>query len=219
MTVQNILRGALCLAALGASARSASAVQISEVLYDAAGADNGKVFVELYGVPGTPLTGYSLEGVNGGDGAVGPTLALTGAIPADGFFVVADTDGTATQVPNADLVLNFDFQNGPDSIVLKNASGTVIDALGYGEFGPTDVFAGEGHAAPGAAAGQSVARFFANRDTNDNLADFGLLDVPTPGTGPLASVPEPDGAVLLALGLFGLALAPRRRAQRPSAVR
>jgi hypothetical protein len=187
---------ALALAA-GLAAPEARAVVISEVLYDAAGTDNGKVFVELWGTAGTSLEGYKLEGVNGGDGTVGPTLTLSGAIPADGFFVVADTDGTATQVANADLVLNFDLQNGPDSVVLRDV------------FGATDVFAGEGHAAPGAAAGQSVARVFANRDTNDNAADFVLLDVPTPGSGPLAA-PEPSLAAVLGLALGGLGALRRR---------
>jgi hypothetical protein len=119
-------------------------------------------------------------------------------------------------VANVDLVLNFDLQNGPDSVVLRDALGNVLDSLGYGVFGATDVFAGEGSPAPGAAAGQSVARLFANRDTNDNAADFGLLDVPTPGTGPLAA-PEPGLAAALALGLG--ALGALRRANSPSAVR
>ena len=87
----------LLAAALGAGlwTHDARAVQISEVLYDATGSDNGKVFVELWGAAGTSLDGYKLEGVNGGDGAVGPTLTLSGVIPGDGFFVVGDTDGTA----------------------------------------------------------------------------------------------------------------------------
>jgi len=210
-----ILLGAALLAA-AAPPPGAAAVQLSEVLYDASGTDNGKVFVELWGAPGTSLEGYTLEGVNGADGAVGPTLSLSGAIPADGFFVVADTDGTATQVENSDLTLNFDFQNGPDSVVLRNALGEVLDALGYGVFAATDVFAGEGHAAPSAVNGQSLARFFANRDTNDNLADFGLLDAPTPGTGALA-VPEPGALLLLAFTAFALSAA-RRRSRSPSAV-
>ncbi len=209
---------AALLAAAGLPAAEAAAVQISEVLYDAAGTDNGKVFVELWGAPGTSLDGYTIEGVNGADGAVGPTVTLSGAIPADGFFVVADTDGTASQVANVDLTLNFDFQNGPDSIVLRNAVGEALDSLGYGVFGATDVFAGEGHAAPGAAAGQSLARFFADRDTNDNLADFGLLDVPTPGSGPL-SAPEPSAAVVLALVACGRGAVRRPRTASPSAVR
>ena len=210
-----ILLGAALLAA-AAPPPGAAAVQLSEVLYDASGTDNGKVFVELWGAPGTSLEGWTLEGVNGADGAVGPTLSLSGAIPADGFFVVADTDGTATQVENSDLTLNFDFQNGPDSVVLRNQLGQVLDSLGYGVFGATDVFAGEGRAAPSAVNGQSLARFFANRDTNDNLADFGLLDAPTPGTGALA-VPEPGALLLLAFTAFALSAA-RRRSRSPSAV-
>ncbi|HTO56038.1 MAG TPA: lamin tail domain-containing protein [Myxococcota bacterium] len=200
----------------GLVAGEARAVQISEVLYDATGSDNGKVFVELWGAAGTSLDGYKLEGVNGGDGAVGPTLTLSGAIPADGFFVVGDTDGTASQVANVDLTLNFDLQNGPDSLVLRDALGNVLDSLGYGEFGPTDVFAGEGHAAPGAAAGQSLARLFANRDTNDNAADFVLLDTPTPGSGPLAA-PEPSALITLACALGAIALG--RGPRSPSTVR
>jgi len=202
--------------AAGLAAPTARAVQISEVLYDATGSDNGKVFVELWGAAGTSLEGWKLEGVNGGDGAVGPTLTLSGVIPGDGFFVVGDTDGTASQVANVDLTLNFDLQNGPDSVVLRDALGNALDSLGYGAFGPTDVFAGEGGAAPGAAAGQSVARVFANRDTNDNAADFGLLDVPTPGTGPLAA-PEPGAAAALAVALCALG-ALRRDSASPSAV-
>jgi len=212
------LCAAALLAAAGLPAAEAAAVQISEVLYDAVGTDNGKVFVELWGAPGTSLDGYTIEGVNGADGAIAPTITLSGAIPADGFFVVADTDGTASQVANVDLTLNFDFQNGPDSIVLRNALGEVLDSLGYGVFGATDVFAGEGQAAPGAAGGQSLARFFADRDTNDNLADFGLLDVPTPGGGPL-SAPEPGAAVVLALAACGLGAVRRPRTASPSAVR
>ncbi|HKC52966.1 MAG TPA: hypothetical protein VKF60_19420 [Myxococcota bacterium] len=204
------LLSAALAAAAALQAPAARAVQLSEVLYDATGVDNGKVFVELWGAPGTLLDGYVIEGVNGADGAVGPTLALSGAIPADGFFVVGDTDGTATQVANVDLTLNFDFQNGPDSVVLRNALGQVLDSLGYGVFAATDTFAGEGSAAPGALAGQSVARLFANRDTNDNAVDFGLLDVPTPGTGPLA-VPEPNAAIALVLLACGLGTLRRPR--------
>lgn len=214
MKLNHLLLLSAALVAAAALPTRAAAVQISEVLYDATGTDNGKVFVELWGLPGTSLEGYTLEGVNGADGAVGPTLALSGAIPGDGFFVVSDTDGTATQVANSDLTLNFDFQNGPDSVVLRNQLGQVLDALGYGVFAPTDLFAGEGHAAPGAVNGQSLARLFANRDTNDNLADFALLDVPTPGTGALAA-PEPGLAVLLALGAFALSAV---RFRSPSAV-
>ena len=208
---------ALALAFGSLSSTPAGAVQISELLYDAIGSDNGTVFVELYGEPGTSLEGWRVEGVNGADGAIGPIVTLSGQIGSDGFFVVADSDAGATQVVNADQLTNFDFQNGPDSVVLRDALGNLLDALGYGLFGAADIFAGEGSAAPDGAAGQSLARLFANQDTNDNLADFALLDVPTPGTGPLA-LPEPGAAAPLALFVCALCLA-RRRIRIPLAVR
>ncbi len=51
---------------------------------------------------------------------------------------------------------------------------TVLDALGYGDFAPEEVFAGEGAAAPDAPAGSSLARRFANADSDDNLSDFSV---------------------------------------------
>lgn len=192
------------LAVLAAPSAARALPVISEVLYDAVGSDNGLVFVELYGTPGTNLDGLVVEGVNGSGGGVGPSLTLTGAIPADGVFVLADDagDGTAA-VPNADLVLNFDLQNGPDSVLLRDEIG-VIDALGYGAFAADDVFAGEGAPAPDAPAGSSLARRFADVDTDDNAADFAVLDAPTPGSVVLTPIPEPSSALLAALGLAGL---------------
>jgi hypothetical protein len=188
-----------------------AATVISEALYDAAGTDNGNVFVELYGTPGTVLDGVSLEGVNGSDGSVYLTLPLTGVIPGDGVFVVADDAGDGSSlVVNADLVVNMDFQNGPDSIVLRDAAG-ILDALGYGDFSG-GVFAGEGTAAPDAPAGSSLARLDPLADSNDNLSDFTVLDTPTPGSVPVSSVPLPPALALFMSGIGGLLAVSRRRA-------
>jgi hypothetical protein len=85
---------------------------LSEVFYDAAGSDDGLGFVELHGEPGTSLVGFTIEGVNGANGAVTHTLVLAGVIPADGIFVLADAAGDgASLVTDADLVLNFDFHS------------------------------------------------------------------------------------------------------------
>jgi len=56
--------GVLLLLALAAPV-AAGTITISEVLYDASGSDDGKVFVEIYGEGGTELTDVYLEGVNG----------------------------------------------------------------------------------------------------------------------------------------------------------
>ncbi len=200
---------------IGASLLLAVAAQalpiLSEVYYDAPGSDDGQSFVELAGLPGTSLEGYVLVGINGSNGAEGPTIVLSGSIGANGLFVVADrTSDGSTTVVGADLLANFDFQNGPDSVLLRQGE-TVVDALGYGVFGPGEIFAGEGMAAPDVSAGSSLARLFANVDTDDNASDFVVLSMPTPGTASFAPVPEPTAAMLLGLGLIGLAVGGRPR--------
>jgi len=207
----------LCSASALAAAPANALPVISELLYDAVGSDDGHGFVELYGAPGTSLVGMRIEGVNGSGGAIGPVLTLSGSIPADGFFVVADDlAGGPTLVADADLVLSFDFQNGPDSVVLRSAT-SILDALGYGVFGPGEFFAGEGNPAQDVPAGSSLARVFANVDTDDNARDF-VGSPPTPGSAALAGVPEPHSVGLLASGLSALAWQSRRRA-RPRCTR
>jgi hypothetical protein len=188
-----------------------AATVISEALYDAAGTDNGNVFVELYGTPGTVLDGLSLEGVNGSDGSVYLTLPLSGVIPGDSVFVVADDAGDGSSlVGDADMVVDMDFQNGPDSIVLRDDAG-ILDALGYGDFSG-GVFAGEGNAAPDASAGSSLARLDPLADSDDNLSDFTVLDMPTPGSVPVSAVPLPPALALFLSGIGGLLAVSRRRA-------
>jgi len=209
--MQRTFRWAVTLLLATSPTGADAAALISEVLYDAVGSDNGLSFVELYGEPGSSLDGLVLEGINGADGSAGPTIALSGVFPADGIWLLADDVGDGTSlVPGAHLIANFDFQNGPDSIVLRNADG-ILDAVGYGVFGVGEVFAGEGNPAVDVPAGSSLARRFANVDTDDNAADFIELSVPTPGYAPLDAVPEPQTAALLAAGLLGLAWSARGR--------
>ena len=211
MNMRRISQLGLEIGAILWVAVSAQALPIlSEFYYDAPGSDDGQSFVELSGLPGTSLEGYVVEGVNGSNGAVGPTIVLGGSIGASGLFVVADlmSDGS-TMVVGADLLANFDFQNGPDSVVLRQGV-LVADALGYGVFAPSDVFAGEGMAAIDVSAGESLTRLFANVDTDDNANDFVVSSTPTPGTANFAAVPEPASAMLLGLGLAGLAAGGQR---------
>lgn len=206
--------GWLSLTLLAAPAAQALPL-LSEIFYDAAGADDAKSFVEISAVPGTVLDGFTIEGVNGAGGAVGPVITLSGTVSASALFVIADRDsGGTTLVSVFDQLANFDFQNGPDSVVLRDASSNVVDAIGYGSFGAGEVFAGEGNAAPDAPPGSSLARVFADIDTDDNALDLVVLATPTPGVANFAVVPEPGTALLCALGLMGLGAAESRRQRR-----
>jgi len=187
-----------------------ASIVLSEVLYDSAGPDNGTVFVELFGAPGTKLDDFLLEGINGTDGTVYRSIPLSGMIPPDGIFVIGDDSGDGTTlVANTDLVAEVDFQNGPDSVVLRDLAG-VLDALGYGDFSGA-VFAGEGSAAADAASGSSLARFNQLLDTDNNLADFVVLDIPTPGAVPVGAVPLPPALLLFLSGMTGLVAVSRKR--------
>jgi hypothetical protein len=193
-------------------ARAAALPLISEVYYDAVGTDDGLSFVELWGLPGTDLTGWVLEGINGSNGQIVPSLTLSGQIPGDGFFVVADglADGS-TLVAQADLILNFDLQNGPDSMQLLTPEGAIVDAVGYGEFAVGEIFAGEGSPTVDPAAGTAIARVFADVDTDQNALDFAAA-APSPGGGALSAVPEPGTGLLVGAGMCGLVHGGRRRA-------
>lgn len=204
-----IARLGLAVAALSPLAQANAQTIISELLYDAAGTDSGQVFVELYGTPGTLVDGLFLDGINGSDGSVYHTVTLSGVIDSDGVFVIGDDDGSGnTLVSNADQVADVDFQNGPDSIVLRDAGG-VLDALGYGDFSSA-VFAGEGNAAADVTGGWSLARTVL-LDSDDNAADFTGLDTPTPGSVPVSTVPVPPALALFLSGMVGLVGVARRR--------
>jgi len=206
--------GLFLLIGLLGPAPAAALPVLSEVFYDAIGSDDGFGFVEIYGRADANLDGLVVEGINGSNGAITVSLALSGAIPADGVFVLADdAGGGVSSVPGADQLLDFDFQNGPDSIVLRSGD-TVLDAVGYGVFEAGEVFAGEGSPAPDPPAGSSLARRFADIDSGDNASDFVALEVPTPGSAPLAGVPEPSSALLLTLGLLGLARLGAKKPER-----
>lgn len=94
-------------------------VFINEIHYDDESTDTGEA-IEVAGLAGTDLTGWSLVLYNGNGGASYGTIALSGVIAdqANGYGTVA--------VPAVGL------QNGsPDGIALVDASGNVVQFLSY----------------------------------------------------------------------------------------
>jgi uncharacterized protein len=94
-------------------------VWINEFNYDPAGADTNE-FIEIAGLAGTDLTGWSLLLYNGNGGAVYATYTLTGALTnaSNGFGFVR--------------VLTPGIQNGaPDGFALVDNLGRVVQFLSY----------------------------------------------------------------------------------------
>jgi hypothetical protein len=77
----------------------------------------------------------------------------------------------------------------------------ILDAVGYGDFDPGEVFAGEGLPAPDPPAGSSLARVFADLDSDDNFMDFEVLALPTPGSAELLAVRRASPRVVRAVRL------------------
>ncbi len=167
-------------------------LMINEMLYDVPGVDtNGQVFIELRGTPGASLAQYMIRFVNGDDGKLTDTLVLpTGALIRDtGFFVIADAMTNAAQVTtvaNADLIDNFDPQNGPDTVQLLGPDGTLVDVLGYGTPLPaldaTNLVMYDGAPAVKVSAGRSLSRLPGAAHTHNNATDFVANTAPSPGT-------------------------------------
>ena len=198
---------ALLLALALASCVPPGHARISEVLYDAEGADTGYEFVELYNPAEltVPLRGLRIEA---GDGAgTGRwTLCWTGgagdSIAARGRFVV----GGALVSPPPDAVATLDLQNGPDAVRLVWPDG-LTEVVGYGALAYLEYFCGA--PAPDVASGQSLARVPDDADLGSNALDFRAA-TPSPGRANQVTLDA-------ALSRRSLALAPEQPAAFASA--
>jgi hypothetical protein len=201
--------GATCSTSTGQAACEAAptsgTVVINEIFYDPVGSDvrtssssaSSPTFIELKGTPGMDISGFSVELINGSNGTPYNTFVLASSTTLDGngFAVLA------MEVSVADSYMSFAapsytnvyyvlteyapgtdaLQNGQDNVVLKDASSTPVDAVGYGDFSAAPQhFAGEGSAVATTISGRSLGRVPGAADTDDNSADF-VSFYPTPG--------------------------------------
>lgn len=156
-------------------------VVLNEIYYDAVGSDtDGLLFVELFGTPGFEIGSYRINFVDGGDGSVDDSITLpeNTFLGPDGFYLVADAktgSPNESNVPEANLIDNFDPQNGPDAVQLLDQDGMLVDVVAYG------LSLVEGSSAPDVVNGHSLERQAPGLDTDNNAADFVDREVPTPG--------------------------------------
>jgi hypothetical protein len=156
-------------------------IVINEVLTSVTTGSKYSAFVELKGPAGTDLSCYRLLGVNGADCRAYNLIDLEGAIPEDGYFVVAD----GATIADAEMSTSkADFQEGPDGLALVYLHGVkgelMVDSLAYGAV-PATCAVGEGATAPLPGKDTSLTRLPDGTDTDVNQDDFKTCSSPTPG--------------------------------------
>jgi predicted extracellular nuclease len=146
-------------------------------------------FIELFNRTGSPVSvaGWSVQyAAAGGTGTWGVT-ALTGMIPANGYYLVQEAAGTggSLNLPNPDVtgMIAMSATAGKVILVAQTAAlngacptnPLILDKVGYGA---ANCF--EGAPTPGLANATSASRNGGGSvDTDNNLADFTIGD-PTP---------------------------------------
>lgn len=201
----------------GADATTGDPVLLNEILISHDGPDDTE-FVELYGVPGTPLTGLSLVAVEG-DGSGAGTIDLRIDLPAgatlgaNGFYLVGNPAGLVAHyavtpdlsVTQFDATLGF-FEQGSQTVALVQTAtvggqGTTltgaevaVDAVGLRDaFGTDTWYFGAPLVGPWDGFVPPGAHRFPDGAPTWVLADFylGPDNTPTPATPYVAPTPEP----------------------------
>jgi hypothetical protein len=163
---------------------------LAEILYDAAGDDTGREFVELFNPTDRdwPLAGVRIEAGDGAAAGRWSTRWSGGAadtLRARGRFVV----GGAAVAPPPQAIAELELQNGPDALRLSWPDGAT-EVVGYGALAHPEYACG--NPAPDAPSGLALARVPDDADRGANALDF-RATVPTPGR---ANLPGRDVALM-----------------------
>ncbi len=193
------------------AAAGTSPVVINEAYLSggSSGAAYKNKFVELYNTSDAPvsLDGWSVQyRAAGGTGAPSGVSALSGSIPAKGYYLVqGGSNGTnGADLPKPDLVaggLNPSGSSGtivlarqPSAVVLPTGSAVesagVADLLGYGT---SNTFETQAAAAPAGNTDVRSLNRAGGTDSNNNAADFSLSATITPVSSG-GTAPDPDPA-------------------------
>lgn len=142
-------------------------IVINEFVADP-GTTQGNEWVELYnsGATQIDLTGWTIT-----DGASTSLASLNSLSIGPGGYLKSDITGSKLNNPG-------------DIIILKNASGVVIDYVAYGNWNDGNT----ADNAPRPLTGQSDGRCPDGSDTDADNTDFRIFDVPTPGAANVTEV-------------------------------
>jgi Lamin Tail Domain len=228
-----------CAAALSASALfglsnvGSAAVIISEFMYEAAGSDNDREWVEIYNTGDTTvdLEGWRIHDEDAGSQPGSLIPAGTALAPKQALVLIETQSvfdehwgtGINTLVyPGMGTTLNMantGTDEGDEVLQLRDADGNLVDAVDYMNSSPFPSVTN------GTATTIYVLPSFLNADANDlgaswarstagvhgayqNLHPDHGIEAGSPGT----VVPEPASALLVAAAAVGLLIVGRRRA-------
>ncbi len=112
-------------APLSIPAYNALDVVISEVAWAGTTADSNDEWIELHNNTNQPitLTGWTLVAVDGT-----PSIALSGTIAANGFFLLERTDQNTIIDVTENQIYSGSLSNSGEALTLKDALGNTIDA-------------------------------------------------------------------------------------------
>lgn len=129
--IVNILTASFLLWACIGSIAAAS-VRINEVAWMGTPASNTNEWIELYNdsPQAVYLSGWHVDAEDGT-----PSIALTGSIAANGYYLIERTDDKTLPRITADLVTSFGagLANTGETLYLKDASGVNLDTVASGK--------------------------------------------------------------------------------------
>jgi len=214
------LVAALVCVASPALATPISGLVLSEIMFEPAGNDNGREWVEIYNGTGAvvDLSQYSLSwGRNSLANSV--NLAAVMLAPGDVFIIGGPTSDANNSNPVYDQIFNFgpdlydgNHGNQEDAVALiYNPTATLMHIVVYGGNGVVTAFTDEQGAVATAVDSSGVGQ----GDSFEYLGSgiWQAQAVPTPGA-PAATLPEPSTALLCLLGLLSLGVASGPRVSR-----
>ncbi|MBD3303705.1 hypothetical protein GF343_01040 [Candidatus Woesearchaeota archaeon] len=145
-----------------------SAVYINQVLYDPDTSETSSEAIELHNPSASAIDigGWIIATETSEKDAVIPANSI---IKAKGYYLVADTGWNSSAWRAADHEEKITFHNDNSGTALKNANGTVIDAVGWGN--PSEIKNNmyEGSPSVDVKEGKVLLR---KKDSDNNSVDF-----------------------------------------------